>query len=303
MERQAVFQGVFQLQGMHRLRAHTLIVVVVLVQLPDAAHIRRHRLVQRQRLLQKAVVLSGVQDIGVLGQTQLQLRHLAQGGDPGGNTQHVGMEPGTQRAAADYHHDSSLPAAPKDPQGLFQQHGSGIVADEPAHGQAHRHGHSLVERAVLEPSPDQLIEDHTAPQGCQRRHHALEHRPQPAGRHDVAGALAAAAAVEEICQDQQHHARQGVEAHQAAVFQGHVYQFPGEEGLSIHRDRHILTDIVHVDVPQQVHRGREALQHAGVDVLHTHEKARGDAGDQIVQQHLQEMQQEVDGRQGQEIAG
>ena len=58
-----------------------------------------------------------------------------------------------------------------------------------------------------------------------------------------------------------------------------------------------------MQVAGQVHRGAEELGHSRIGRIEAEEKSLGEGGHQKVHQYRQEMQQEVKGRQGEDVAG
>ena len=109
-----------------------------------------------------------------------------------------------------------------------------------------------------------------------------------------------AAAISTVGQGRQHHAHQGIDGDEPAVFQRHGGDCPIGIAACGH-GLHIFH--IHPQVAGEIHRGAEELHHARVGRIEAEQKALGEGGHQKVRQHRQEMQQEVKGRQSEDVAG
>ena len=255
-------------------------------------------------LLQQVRVLLRRERVGVVGNPDLQGLDLGGLRHPVRHTQQVEMQHTADQGTARQHNAQALPAAPEHLEGLGQQHGGAVIPDGPCRQQADHHGQRVVVFPLLEAIPEQGVEELAAQQGTEPCHTVPEHRPQPAHGHHVAGGLTAAPAVEDEGQGSQRQSYQGVDADQPEALQvcggqkaGGVRRSIGERLL----DLHILPGAP--DVVDQIHGGREPLHHPGVISGKAEDEPLGEGGDQPVQQHRQEVEQGVQRRHGEGVAG
>ena len=259
---------------------------------------------ERTHLLQQSVVLAGIQCIRILRGIELHIFHLAGLRHPAGDAQQVEPQDAAQSDAARGYQGQPLPASPEHPEGFGQEHGGGVVADGPRHQHTDGHGQEVVIPAILEVAPEQGVQRLTAQQGRQRRQAEAEHGLHPAHGHHVAGALAAAAGVQNVSQGQERHAHQGVDADEPEVFHTDSRQpvrlgiCPGEAGLGGDR----LIGGVHTHMVFQIHRGTQPLHHAGVPFVQAEDEVSGKHAQQPIQQDCQKVEQEVHGGQGEHVA-
>ena len=215
---------------------------------------------------------------------------VLQRGDPVLDAEEVRGEGETQRRHHHAHHNGALQAPLEDPQALLQEHGGRVPAQKAGDGHADGHEGGVGVAAPLEGGAEELVEQVAQGQGAQQGQAPPEHRAQaPESRH-VPGALAGAAAVEQIPQSQQGQTRQEVEeqrpeAHQVARL-----------------GRAPRWDVLQGDVLIDAEDGGEEVEDALTAPREPQEELGREGDHQRLQQGGQEVHQQVQHRQCEDIA-
>ena len=202
----------------------------------------------------------------------------------------------------DGHQRKPFPAALEDSQALCQQHGGQIVTDGTGNRHAHQQRQQIVILTTLIHAPEHIVQQQTTGQRTAEGHAIAEDGLHPANCHHFTGRLAAAALIQEPCSRSQRHAHQRIDGNDPAVFQLHTHQLTGVFlNTLVNSCRDLLIDVPLPDLLHQKHGGTEEIHRAGELALISEEKALCKDGDQHIQQHRQEVEDEIQHRQRHDV--
>ena len=237
--------------------------------------------------------------VGVSREVDLQLGDLVLVRDPALDAEEVIAHPGAEGGAGGHETQGPHGAAPEDPEGLRQEHGGGIVADEARHDEADGQGHGGEGVPRLEALPEKGVEEPPAQEGAEGGHAEAEHRAEDPDGHHVPGPLTLPAAVEEVGKGQEDQARGGVGRDEPGVL-----QCDGGQPVLVLQGGIPHRLILRVDVEPlgEVDHGAEEVHGAGVIRREAEEEAPGEEVAEPVPQGGQEVQKEVEDRQGEDVA-
>ena len=238
--------------------------------------------------------------VGVSREVDLQLGDLVLVRDPALDAEEVIAHPGAEGGAGGHETQGPHGAAPEDPEGLRQEHGGGIVADEARHDEADGQGHGGEGVPRLEALPEKGVEEPPAQEGAEGGHAEAEHRAEDPDGHHVPGPLALPAAVEEVGKSQEDQAGGGVGRDEPGVLQ----RDGGQPVLVLQGGiPHRLILRVDVEPLGEVDHGAEEVHGAGVIRREAEEEAPGEEVAEPVPQGGQEIEKEVEDGQGEDVAG